>query len=688
MATSNWEDALTVFAASTQTGAFTKRNAVANYDRQSWIGGYGNQVYNVSVVDSGAMNSKYDVWFSVNYPSSNGGVYAQVIGCTLNWPEFQAETTELGKFVRQGPNILNPLAWGGQQNDKMSIWSFDAAVEMLKSVENLLQLWVPKNREWAQSINAPGDDWQGSAAGEFRALLNMLATELQMFEADLHNRNAKDEIAKARTALGAAVVQMVNTQQNYMNTRLVWPVNALHDAVLASFEGVQVKVTEDADGMPQFQITTPWGDPKGADFWKHVEINAKDLWMKNVQDVLDRGAADALHTMDQGYGHAVPALAPVGAVGLRPPPGPDKGLGNNSTDNPFGEGFNSLNNNLNDAFKGMGSGLNDSFNALSNNFSSLGNGLGNGFQNMGNSLSNLTSGGGAGGGGLGGLPGPGSIGGGSGTPVYDKDGKPLFDSSGNPVVVPPGGRIDPVTHQVLDANGKPVLDRNGNPITVPDGASTDTPGRYLTVPPGSHIGDNGHVIGPDGKDVLDRNGNPIVVDGGYTIGPDGTLRDEHGNPVSESTQLLADQRHAYDATRDSLFGDGSSSDPFVGGGFGGGGGYGLGTGPSGSSLYAGANGMSSRALANGGDPSAAAKAAAERAAAAEQEALAEAERQALTGSKVNTTGGTPMMPPMGAGAGAGAGNPNEKDKQRTTWLAEEEEVWGTETTAVSGVIGR
>ncbi|MEV4615648.1 hypothetical protein AB0K43_24105 [Kitasatospora sp. NPDC049258] len=682
MATATWEDVLTVFAGSTQTGATTKRSAVADYSRQYWIASHGNEVYNASVVDSGAMNTKYDIWYSINYRSSNGGVYAQVIGCNLAWPQFESESTELGKFVRQGPNILNPLAWSPYQNDKMSVWSFDAAVEMLKSVENLLQLWVPKTREWAQSVNAPGADWQGSAAGEFRALLNMLATEMQMFEAELQNRKAKEELAKARVALGGAILKMVNTQQQYWDSRLAWPVNPLHDAVLASFEGAQAKVTEDENGMPEFQITTPWGDPKGDDFWKHVEINAKDLWMKNVQDILDKGAVDALHLMDQGYTPVLPTLANVGAVALRPPPAPEKDLSNNSTGNPFGEGFSSLSNNMNDAFKGMGDGLKDSFSSLGNNFSSLGSGLGSGFQTMGNSLSQL--GGGVGGG----LTGGGLTGGGTsgpGSTVYDRNGKPVFDANGNPVVVPPGGHIDPVTHQVIGADGKPVLDKNGNPITVPDGASTDTPGRYLQVPPGSHIGDNGHVIGPDGKDVLDRNGNPIVVDSGYTIGPDGTIRDDQGNPVSESTQLLADQRHAYDATRDSLFG-GDSPNPFAGGG--GGLGFGLGLGPSGSSAIGGANGLSTRSLANGGDPSAAAKAAAERAAAAEQEALAAAERQALTGSKVNTTGGSPMMPPMGAGAGAGAGNPNEKDKQRTTWLAEEEEVWGTETTAVSGVIGR
>ncbi|MEV4495700.1 hypothetical protein AB0J84_08355 [Micromonospora arborensis] len=47
----------------------------------------------------------------------------------------------------------------------------------------------------------------------------------------------------------------------------------------------------------------------------------------------------------------------------------------------------------------------------------------------------------------------------------------------------------------------------------------------------------------------------------------------------------------------------------------------------------------------------------------------------------------PMMPPMGGMGGAGGGQ-QEKERERTTWLAEEEEVWGTDPDAMPGVIGR
>ncbi|TBL34420.1 hypothetical protein EYA84_15545 [Verrucosispora sp. SN26_14.1] len=50
-------------------------------------------------------------------------------------------------------------------------------------------------------------------------------------------------------------------------------------------------------------------------------------------------------------------------------------------------------------------------------------------------------------------------------------------------------------------------------------------------------------------------------------------------------------------------------------------------------------------------------------------------------------GGFPMMPPMG-GMGQGGGRDTDKDRERSTWLAEEEEVWGTDPDCAPAVIGR
>ncbi len=54
-----------------------------------------------------------------------------------------------------------------------------------------------------------------------------------------------------------------------------------------------------------------------------------------------------------------------------------------------------------------------------------------------------------------------------------------------------------------------------------------------------------------------------------------------------------------------------------------------------------------------------------------------------------TGSGMPFMPPMGMGGGApGGGSGSGNDRQRNVWLSEDEEVWGTEPEAGTGVIGR
>lgn len=53
-----------------------------------------------------------------------------------------------------------------------------------------------------------------------------------------------------------------------------------------------------------------------------------------------------------------------------------------------------------------------------------------------------------------------------------------------------------------------------------------------------------------------------------------------------------------------------------------------------------------------------------------------------------TGSGMPFMPPMGMGGAPGGGGGNGNDRQRNVWLSEDEEVWGTEPEAGTGVIGR
>jgi hypothetical protein len=60
-----------------------------------------------------------------------------------------------------------------------------------------------------------------------------------------------------------------------------------------------------------------------------------------------------------------------------------------------------------------------------------------------------------------------------------------------------------------------------------------------------------------------------------------------------------------------------------------------------------------------------------------------------SGTDTAGLGGYPFMPPMGGMGGMGAsGNQQEKDRERTTWLAEDEEIWGTDPDVAPAVVGR
>ncbi|MFJ4184394.1 hypothetical protein [Kitasatospora sp. NPDC089509] len=727
MADKTWEDVLTVFANSGQT-TFTQRSAVTGDDKVQWIANHKVETLNYFKQTG---NDNYDCWWSYNFTGSDGGQWSYVIGCNLNWGQFQAETTDLGKWIRQGYDVLMPLAHSPAENDTMSVWSFDTAVSTLQGAEQLLSTWAPTVNGWAGDIAAPGSDWQGSAAGQFKTMLSMFGGEIQDLVKDLQDKHVASYLKDARDAIGNAVLSMWYGQDNYRNSRNAWPVNPLFDALMEGMSTAKVTVNETtitnsfsdgptttAYGTPQFTITTAWGDPNGDDFWKKAEKRAKEVWLKNVADYLDKAAKDASTTLDKAYVPAIKALGagvktPTMHTPYNPPPTDDT-----SKNDPFSDiskNLSDMNDNMNKSLNDMSKGMNDNFKSLTSGGPNGPDGLkglgdGPGSKDLGPGPSLTTGPNGVGGlgdhGGPGGLP---SLdGGGSGVPLLDGNGKQVYDSNGNPITVPPGSHIDPTTHQVIGPDGRPVLGPDGKPITAPDGASVGTgSGEHMKVPPGSHVDDQGRVIGPDGQPVLDGNGNPVVVQPGSRVDSDGTLLGPDGTPISEVSQLLADQRHAFD---NGFAGSGGGDGLLPGSDFGGGtyhpstlsfgdsggiGGVGGGSGFPGTGLMPGGrSGMSAKSLAAGGDPNTlqartAAQAAAEAEKAAAAKAAAEAEQAALTGKGMSTTGGMPpMMPPGGAGAGAGAPGQKDKDRQRTTWLAEDEEVWGTESTAVSGVIGR
>ncbi|MFB7677080.1 hypothetical protein ACFC26_37340 [Kitasatospora purpeofusca] len=720
-----WEDVVAIFASSAQT-SLVDRGAVAGQDVK-WTPGDGKgeptTYYEWKTSESKGM--PHDAWWAWNYHFTyNSQTYygSYVWGVNYDYSTLKAGSP-FDRWQHEFLNVVSPLRNPPFANDRFEIRSFLRAAKAHENARLFLDDWVTRSKAWMDEVDAPDGDWQGSAAGAFHTILGAFHGEITSFQRQLAGNGVENALNGVTSALLDSLATLEMGYNTWRANRLAHPANALQDAVADAFRNATVEVKwrtaktntiydeqqhstdiPAADGQTDlsFKVTdSPFGDPETKEFWEKVVVRAKQIWLANL-GYLDNEAGRALVFLESAYttiSNLMNSNHP--RVELRmPPPAPPKvdappGLGGDGKGGPgTGEGGPDLKNDL-------GGGPGNKELKLDGGAGGSGTGgSGSGTGGIGN-IGNIGAGGGGGGGGNGAKP-PTSLPGGVKPPEIITGG----GSGGDGPVLPGGGTTLPGggTGGYPGVRFPDLLDNTGN------GGGTWTGGigsgiggsgsKNVVVPPGSRITEEGRVVDSEGRPVLDGRGNPMVVGRDYSISPDGTLLDGRGTPVPESRQIIDDLGRSYLDTGDDLlapndFGLGASG--FGGSGLLGSGGLGssgsLISGPGGiSPITSTAAGTSARGYATGGDPSglkAASEAANERMAAERAARAAAAEQSALTGRQVATTGGggmPPMMPP-GAGAGAGAGG-NEKDRQRTTWLAEDEEVWGTESGAVEGVIGR
>ena len=661
----------------------------------------------------------YDVWWAWNWNDSEGANKSCVVAVNMDWSKWgNASDGVLSKYTHQPSEIFVPLSSGSQANDTVSLWSFLDGADAIKGLKDKVAGWRTTVAGWAEDIDSPGSSWQGSAAGEFKVLLEGFAGELESIGIQLESPDYAADLRAAGNSITPAVFGMGQVYRNWFDGQYAWPAAATFKALREVLKDCQPVLNTTDDTVT---VTTAFGDPHTEGFFATLQARAKAIWLKDVHEQLDlkagvyfatvKAAYDKLHT-DFGM--------PFIPVSIRTPPvdKPDPSTVDPKTGAPK----------IPDGTGGAGG--------------TGGGGAGSGGTGGGGSGSiktpgplNLGTGGGGSGKGGGGSGLPSSITGGgggtgTGTPVLDKNGKPVLGADNKPVLLPPGGYIG-AGGQLYDANGKPVT-KDGKPVVVPEG-STVAPtsggslyGGTAKVPKGSTVREDGTVVDKDGKLVLDVNGNPVVLGKGDSIAADGTLLDPSGKPISNINQQLTNQEHVLGSSTSGSHGltgstgsgysytgsstTGSSSLGLLGGygtgysGSTGGSGTSLGSGSgsgsggitplgggAGGRLVSSGGGLGARSIENSGPAvakMAAAEAAAQKTALQRATAATAAEEAQMMGRSVSTSGGSgaPMMP-MGGGGG-GAGGQGDKDRQRTTWLSEDEEVWGTDTGTVSGVIGR
>ncbi|TYC70452.1 hypothetical protein [Streptomyces sp. CB01881] len=694
----------------------------------------------------------YDMWAEWVYPTKGGATeYSTLLGVTCNWPFWDEPTagatySAFGSFRRNADLVLGPLLWGNVlANDKTSEKSFTTAATSIRTLDKWIADQRAKIQAWADSVDGAGSEFQGSAAGRFKEILVGLRGEFE----ELHIRLGGDgeviaqQIEKARDGLHGAVASLYmdgytawGGKPTYEGTgswvlqeethpdvpeSWLWP----HACIRYAFSvGVaQVIPTLNANYEADFALAlgvakgstaktgvlVPPTDMAGDGFIDWLERTAVDKWKSWIVEKLDSAADKANSALTPLYnttsGYLGTFTAPTMTLPTEHPPktGPDAPPGTGGDGSSGGKGPD-----LGGGDKGGGLPPPPKADIgppppAKGDLSGIGGGTG-------------------------------GIGGGNGqSPLLGKDGKPLLGKDGKPLTVPPGTKVND-KGELIGPDGKPLLGSDGKPRHVPAGTTIGQPtstGSVFRVPVGSKMNADGTVTGPDGAKLRDANGNPVVLGKNSTIDKDGIVRDAAGRPVSPLEQLLSDEEQAL-ASRGGVATGGSTGGVFMGGGGGTGGytgpplswgglgetfgtggtsglrGTGTGTDLFGESSGGGPGLRTSGGIAAAGPPSlgvggkmattlgvakgAAAMAeetAAQRSASAQRAAAATAAEEAeLMGRRVATTGGAgaPMMPPPG-GAGGAAGQ-GEKERQRTTWLAEDEEVWGTDAGGVTGVIGR
>ncbi|MEV7958201.1 hypothetical protein [Streptomyces sp. NPDC088141] len=594
----------------------------------NWFSGFGIHKDASPEADFGSI---YDVWWSFNYQWSAGPAfrtsYQYVVGVNMDYGVVDAVGGALYRFIHEVEQILVPVAGTVKGNDTTSLGSFDAASNMARGMEWRIQAAMEEIDRWAKGIDVPDSNWQGSAAGVFRATLKGVSNALERLRLEMINpRDFTADIDHVRFQLKTSLDALRGIHTNWLNDRMAAPVNATHDAVMEYLQGAEIG--QDADLYPV--VNTAHGDPKTQEFWDAVQQRAKEMWKNNVSENLDKPAGLEMGVLEGAYSSATSAIPQsLSQFHLRmpTPPGPKLPPGTGQTEIKTSPDVNGLKRSL------------------------------SGQQNGGGDLGDGTSGRGVEGAGP--VPRLGPIGGESGGGSLNKAmvaGLPSIHQSQGPS----GG-----SEKIVGPNGETLTGPNNMP---------------LMVPPGAKINSNGTVTGPDGKLLKGPNGKLLSVPRGARLS---SLTEPTGGGTQPPNRLSQKLPSDFKLPSSSKVGGGAGGGGFapsmpkkistssgpteIGGGV-------LSernalrnmARNSNGELVQTQTGMSARSLKAGGS-------------------LPPGEAPVM--GRTNA-GGTPMVPPMSGGGMGGAQGGGGGDRQRQTWLDEDEGVWGTDEGTAPGVIGR
>ncbi|MEU3711318.1 WXG100 family type VII secretion target [Streptomyces catenulae] len=548
------------------------------------------------------------------------------------WPKLN-----MGSF-----HVIQALA--GTGTDVTSLPSFTNAEQQLKGAIQYFNNFHIGLDQWRAKMDDPESGWKGSASSAFADVLLRLSRAFEEIDTLTGgpdgNGGYLGAVAQARDGLRAAVDEMQQMYSTWGSQPTWSPAGALQQVL----SGLNVDHKDNpGGGQGTTKLThSEYGelgyvDQQGT--WDLIEQHAKDLWLQTAQQYLNGMVGDVHTKLSQAYNTSALALKPVppsienaingGGYGSQTPPG---GTGDDTKDKDKDKGDGT---DLG-GDKDLGSGDKDTGNGDGDlpPGQSDGDGLGDG-KGLGDT-SDLAPGQ-TDGNGLGDGKGLGDT---SDLAPGQTDSNGLGDGKGL-------GDTSDLSPGQTDSNG--LGDGKLGPGSdLPPGQTDTDPNHY--VPP--YLRNPGGMTHPGSTDVTRK--NPSTGYGkGNNLGGNTTYKPPRPGQTDPKRWMPHDVKN-YTPPRLSS-GNSNLSPGTTGTGTGTGG---LQTSSTGGSGASGANGA-------GG-----------------------ARGPISTSSTGGKNGsGVPLFPPMANGMGGGKGQENQ-ERERTTWLAEDASVWGTDPELAPTVLGR
>ncbi|GAA4553165.1 hypothetical protein [Amycolatopsis samaneae] len=672
-----WEEALSVFA---DDGYYEKTPSRTTVTGVSWI--------------------KWDVW-----TDAVGRGNGRASGHGWNWyyediwarywavadANEEALKEPMTKFYQPMKRIMNAIANAlgggefsvdGESNKAVQPWTFDRASTALSGAETFLTGHRKTLGDWKKNVGHKGDDFQGSGAAAFGSVLDglifrcddvlgQLKTGSVSPSAALTDDPATGGTMEGKAGLTQAMRDLLAAYRSWMfsegevtydtglfgrisapASRLAWPAGALQATWYSTAFCDDLKnckpgyLSNAGQHFPKSGLLG--ADARSGQFWDGLQRIAQNLWLDHLKATLDTVSGTAISTLAKNYVATAKYLHNItphqkldfhpGGNGPKPPPGPGDGGDHNGKD---------------------------------------GNGKdGNGKDGTGKD--------------------------GPKPPPFSHDGTSKNDSNKKG----PGGPGGPDGPKGPKAPDK-LPDKNGSSNPGGPNPNGADPNALLKVPTGSTVGNDGVVRDANGKPVLDRLGRQIIVPPGSRVNHDGEIVGKDGKKLAEKDRVSRsgqDKRDTGDESEldrylKSLRGESgglappplllpntNSSLPGLS--------YGGATVPSLDglpALHSGqTDGKPSFATTGGGPQFPTAGGGPETPVPPKtvsgDSGPSLIKNEPGNGIPGNGNGGVPFYPPS-AGAGAAGAGDKKGERDRTTWLAEDEETWGTDPKLAPAVLG-